>query len=400
VPANAPSSDDSKSSDESKPSPNAQRPISNFQFPISAILRWAIALVPLTLIAYEAFILQKTKKIVISENVAKREVAISTYNWIDKVDFSQFQALMPLPYYHVGSENIWIDLDGYHYRRMQTTALHTGVPDMGVNMSRTSVGNMIKSVQFTQSPLEPPELLDDLPDNRPIALMINPARWDEVKEKYPHLLSKAMLVFDHPDMKIMSLVPDSVRSYSGDRALEIASEMQQYATFPAEKPWKSYNQPGWFKYFSYDSLNTTEHIFQGKGAYAGNMGDTSWIWNAPLPKGVYNIILWVYVKQDMGMTHEMKIIQNARSDGHEINFRHEGLRFYLKSIVDGWALFDLEFTVYEDNSDTHIFLQKKGVYEPFFLDEVLIKEKTDFLLYRQKPGWVVRNNYWYKMPDR
>jgi hypothetical protein len=55
--------------------------------------------------------------------------------------------------------------------------------------------------------------------------------------------------------------------------------------------------------------------------------------------------------------------------------------------------------VYEDNSNVRIFLQKRGVYEPFFLDEVMIK-RQDFGLYRRAPGWAVRNNYWYKLPER
>ena len=361
--------------------------------------RWAIALAPLALLTYEAVVFQKSKKMSLDPNLAQRSAAAAVYPWIDKVDFSKFQALMPLPYYHVGSENIWIDLDGHHFRQMQTTTLHTGVADLGVNMSRTSIGHTIYAVQFAMNPGEPPELLDLLPDNRPIALMIKGSRWDEVQKKYPHLLSGATLVGDFPDMKIMSLVPDSVRLYSREQALSISSEMDRLAVFPAGKGWKSDAVPGWFAHTSYDSLADAKYIFQGKGAYTGNMGDTTWLWNTRIPKGEYRISLWIYAKQDMGMTHELKIVQNNRADGHEVNFRHEGLRFYLKTIVDGWALFDLEFTVHDDDSNTRIFLQKHGVREPFYLDEVLIKSR-DFDLYRRAPGWAVRDNFWHKLPDR
>ncbi len=372
-------------------------PAFTFKYPW---LRWAIALLPLVVLTYEAVVFQKSKKMVTMPNVARRDLAVARHPWLEKVDLSRFQAILPLPYYHIGSENIWMDLDGEHYRRMQATALYTGVPDMGVNMSRTSVGHMIDAVQMTQNPLEPPAILEDLPDNRPIALIINPARWEQVQQFYPHLIRDATPVLDDPDVIIKSIVPDSIRAYATRQALEISAEMDRHGTYSAGKGWKSYNPPGWFDHISYDSLTTTKHIFQGKGAYAGNMGDTTWIWNKPMPKGLHRISLWIYVKQDMGMTHEMKIFQNSLADGHEINFRHEGLRFYLKSIVDGWALFEVEFTVYEDNSTTRIFLQKRGVFEPFYLDEVQIKSLTDFLLYRRAPGWVCRNNFWYKLPER
>lgn len=361
--------------------------------------RWVIALLPLVALTYEAFVFQGNIKIQPKPNLAQRSIAVATHPWIDQVDFKPYQALMPLPYYHIGSENIWLDLDWLHYPRMQVTALHTGVPDIGVNMSRTSIGHMVNSVQFALGQCEPPAFLDALPDNRPIALMINPSKWEEVQKKYAHLVDKATLVYDHPDMKIMSLVPDSIRSWYSKNAAEVVGEMNRVATFPAGKTWRSDREPGWFMYQSFDSLNTTGHIFQGKGAFEGNMGDTVWLWNKPLPRGSYAVSLWIYVKKDMGMTHEMKLFQHSLSDGRQINFRHEGLRFHLKNIVEGWALFEVGFDVPEDNADVRIFLQKRGVQEQFFLDEVLIRP-LNINLYRQTPNWVSRNNFWYKLAER
>jgi hypothetical protein len=389
------SSDDSKSSDESDPKSEIHNPQS-FKYPW---FRWAIALVPLALLIYEAFVLQKNRQIALGPNLAQRSVAAAQFPWLDKVDFSQFQALMPLPYYHVGSENIWLDIDGSHFRRVQSTALHTGVPDLGVFMSRTSIGNTLKSVQFAFDPCAPPELLEELPDNRPFALLIHPPRWEELQKNSPHLTSQATLVFDHPELKIMSLVPDSVRTYSRRQASAIATEIDNNSSFSAGKGWVSSSNPGWFASQTFDSLTTTKHIFQGKGAYLGEMGDTTWLWKTRIPKGHYNLSLWTYAKQDMGMTHEVKIIQNSRADGHEINFRHEGLRFYLKTIVDDWALYEIEFTVHDDDSNVRIFLQKRGVQAPFYLDEVLIKPLNS-TLYRRAPGWAVRNNFWYKLPEK
>ncbi|MBP6826576.1 MAG: hypothetical protein KA165_08455 [Saprospiraceae bacterium] len=361
--------------------------------------RWVIALAPLVLLSYEALFFQRSRKMALNSNFTERSVvAASPDHWLNKVDFSRFQALMPLPYYHVGSENIWLDIDGQHFRRVQTTALQTGLPDMGVFMSRTSIGHMVRSVQFASTPCESPKILEDLPDNRPIALMINASRWDEVKHKYRHLVDKAEPVYENAELRIMSLAPDSVRAYWREQALGVSAEMDERAVFSAGKNWRSSRDAGWLAYLSYDSLTTSDHIFQGTGAFQGNIGDTTWLWKSHIPKGDYALSLWIYVKQDMGMTDEVKIVQNSRVDGHEVNFKHEGLRFYMQSIVNGWALFDLAFTVYDDNSNTGIFLQKKAVDEPFFLDEVLIK-RIDTDLYHKEPGWVARNNFWYKLPE-
>ncbi|MCY7327986.1 MAG: YfhO family protein, partial [Saprospiraceae bacterium] len=342
--------------------------------------RWVILLGPLVLLGYEAGVFQKNKKLTLRENLAKREVFAKDPNhWLNKVDFSQFQALLPLPYYHVGSENIWLDFDFRHYTKVQATALHTGVPDMGVNMSRTPVGDMVKSVQLISIPGQIPAILADLPNNRPIALMIEPGRWEDVQQRYRHLIAHATPVYDGPDLRILSLSPDSIRLAVREATQAIEQEMARKSAI-ASGPWRSERPPGWLLMQSYDSLTTSPHIFQGKGAYSGMMSDTTWLWKGRIPKDPYYLSMWVYVKDDMGIMHEVKIIENDRDDGHGIHFQHEGLRFYLRQIVNGWALFDLRFEIYSNNSTTSIFMQKKGMEVPFCVDEVLIK-RDDVTLY-------------------
>lgn len=359
--------------------------------------KWSLILIPLIILCWEARIFQRNKQLHLAPNLAVRSIAApNPDHWLNKVDFSKFQALMPLPYYHVGSENIWLDLYYPLYRKMQYTALHSGVPDMGVNMSRSAIGRMVKSMQWSLQPCESPAMLGDLPDSRPVALMIAPEKWDEVKVRYKHFISKATMVYDSPEMRIMSLIPDSVRTYARELSDEVNAEASQSNLQPIRDGWKSANiGNGWFLHQNYDSLTTAKHIFQGKGAGFGNLGDSTWIWNKPMPKGEYNFSVWIKVTEDMGMTHEVKFVQRSLADNHEINFRHEGMRFYIVTIVDGWALFDLHFSVYEDNSRMQIFLHKKNVNAPFWFDEVMIRP-AEAIVYRQTPGWVVCNNQWFR----
>jgi len=252
-------------------------------------------------------------------------------------------------------------------------------------------------MQWALPPCESPAILGDLPDNRPIALMIEPAKWEDVKKRYEHLLIKATMVYDGPEIKIMSLVPDRIRVHAQEMSAAVNREANQADMRPIGDGWKSANfNGGFFAHQNYDSLTTATHIFQGKGAGFGNLGDTCWLWNKPLPKGEYNLSLWINVKEDMGMTHELKFVQNNLADGHEIHFRHEGLRFYISTIVDGWALFDLHFSIYEDNSKTGIYLHKNNVNAPFWFDEVMIKP-TNSTIYRQTPSWVIRDNQWFRL---
>ena len=359
------------------------------------VFKWLLVLTPLVLVDYEAYYFQRHREIKTYPNVANKKTAnLSADSWLNKVDFSKFQALLPLPYYHIGSENIWLEFVGNHYSRTQMTAFFTGVPDMGVNMSRTAIGKMLKSVQLVYHPGEIPRILDELPDNRPLALMVYPSRWEEVQRRYKHLLRKATPVYDHPEMKVLSLSLDSIRSYVRWHTDSVHQAMSAAALYPAGA-WRSTQPNTPLFQQSYDLLTTAPHVFQGKGAFTGYMDDTVRICRQHLPKGQYTLSLWIYAKQDMGMTHEVRIVENERSNGQEVHFGHEGLRFYLQSIVNDWALFEVPFEVYGNDSQMTVWTYKHTVHEPFGLDEVLIKPR-DATVYRIAKDWFSYNNFWYR----
>ena len=357
--------------------------------------RWVIALLPLGILGYEAWYFHHSRPLQIENNpMYPPEQAGFEDKWLKKVNYTHFQSLLPLPYYHVGSENLWLDLDFALFRKVQLTGFVHGIPDMGVNMSRSSIGEMLKSVQLILPPGEIPEILNDLPDDRPIAIFTEQRLWKDVQEKFPFLLEKATPVYEGPKIRILSLPVDSIREMAIEHARALQREAAERSVFPAGR-FKSDVQPGFFYSQTFDSLTSTSKIFQGTGAFTGNMHDTTWLCNRPLAKGNYTLGFWVNVKQDMGMVTALKIIEKSLSDGHEIHLDDVQARFHLKEIVGEWAMFEIPFSVREEQSATRIYLLQKGIDTDFYLDEVLIKSEG-FNLYRTEPGWVARNNFWSK----
>ena len=360
--------------------------------------RWVIALLPLGILGYEAFYFQQHRPLQVENNPAyPPEQATFPDKWLEKVDFKPYQALLPLPYYHIGSENIWLEMDFALFRKVQLTGLKHGIPDMGVNMSRSSIGQMLKSVQLSLPPGEVPQILADLPDNRPIAIFTEQRLWDEVQQRYPFLIGKATPVYAGSIIRVLSILPDSIRAAAAEHARALQREAAQRSIYPAGR-YRSDAEPGFLSLQTFDSLVNTPRIFQGRGAFTGNMHDTTWLWNGPLPKGSYTLSFWINVKQDMGLVHALKILENTLADGREVRQEDVQVRFHLKEIVGEWGMFEIPVAVSEDLTSTRMYLLQKGINTPFFLDEVLLKSEG-FNLYRTLPGWVVRNNFWCKIAD-
>ncbi len=358
--------------------------------------RWVIALAPMLILGLEAWTFQRSRVVSGIPNLELlKNAAPAPDHWLHKVDFSPYQAVLPLPYYHMGSENIWWEFDYDQFKRNQATVLHTGLPDMGVNLSRTSCSQTVISVQFVLEPCKVPAMLNELPDNRPLAILVDGKAWEDVQRRYPHLVSKARPVYDSPEMKILSVTPDDIREYVREH---LESVEQEYRSRPLQNwgAWQVPEAPALpLIYVSYDSLRTTENTFQGGGAYTGQMRDSTWLWRDALPKGRYVLSCWLYANQDMGMNNVLELEEKDLQDGRQIQARTEALGFKMKSIVKGWALVELPIEVQGEQSELRIFL-KQNADQTFFLDELLIRpENLD--VYRRDENWVVRNNYWYKL---
>jgi hypothetical protein len=356
------------------------------------LVKYGFLVLPLCMLSFEAYWFQKNNPIQLVPSPAKREVAApSPSHWLNKVDFGRYQALMPLPYYHIGSENMWLNFDYSLIQKVQTTAYHTKVPDMGVMLSRTSISRTIKSIQFSLLACESPEMLTELPDNRPIALMIQPETWETTRKKYAHLIDKAITVYNGPEMRILSLIPDSVRTWWAQNAEAELRGMERNARVNGKDGIRSDQAGVWYKRFDFDDqFREPGYAFQGKGAATGLLSDTTRIWNGTMPKGLYTFSIWVKADEDMGLPQEYHIRTKQQT-------KNGNLGSGIQTIVQGWALCEIPFEVSEEGEMVDIFLYKKDIEMPFWYDEGMIKTQNSHL-YLQKPGWLMHNNFWFKLP--
>jgi hypothetical protein len=89
------------------------------------------------------------------------------------IDSKNYQAIIPFPYYYIGSDNYGKTANDSIYKHSKTLSFHLQMPIMASFLSRTSVSDSKKMMQITGLGLYPKPLINDISDQRPFLLVVN-----------------------------------------------------------------------------------------------------------------------------------------------------------------------------------------------------------------------------------
>ncbi|MBI1194049.1 MAG: hypothetical protein GC205_12900 [Bacteroidetes bacterium] len=123
----------------------------------------------------------------------------------------QFQAILALPFYHMGSEKLYIDKGNSAMGWGMQAAYQTGIPLLNVMMSRTSLSQTLATTSLVSRYGPEPAFVQRL-DERPILLLINrvftdPRSDDRFSDRERALILAADTVYLGPDFSLWSLDP-------------------------------------------------------------------------------------------------------------------------------------------------------------------------------------------------
>lgn len=215
------------------------------------------------------------------------------------IDFDRFQAIVPIPYYNIGSDNFWWQLSGLIGQKSQTLSLQTGLPTTGAMLTRTSLAQTFKQLQLVTEPYRLPQLLADLPDQRPLLLLWDAERQGEKGYDYRHLLAFAKPVYQDPPLYFYELSPASFADRLEARRDSLLAEVAGDSLF-RRGPWLLSDTTGSVIYRSFDS-GAAAAAYRGAGGYSGPLREENVLLDtlAPYPAGTELILSWwMYLGQD------------------------------------------------------------------------------------------------------
>lgn len=296
-------------------------------------------------------------------------------DWVNQIDPKDYQAILPIPYFHVGSENIWIESKHGTQEMTMIASLKTGLPITAVQLSRTSIEQTYKNYALVTEPLEPFEILKDLPSQKPFLLLFNRKHYPDENEE--RLLKAGNIIYQNEKVELRSLrIEQLVKFY--DRFNENTKEQLQTSKLFDVGEYLVTDTSAWFAYKSFDE-EITEISFAGSGALEFQSDNWTRIFNDTIKveKGKkITACFWMYdYKKDGHLRNHVEIVQKDIQTQEVKNYFFSDTHRFIQGLKGKWALIEIDLETQSDNEFISIAVRNsilKG--NTLILDELLIRE--------------------------
>ncbi len=306
--------------------------------------------------------------------------------WVDD-DYGQFTAILPLPFYHTGSEN---------FRTLEVLPIITssmalsyasGLPLLSVQMSRTSLSQTLQSISIIGERLEPIESINEAEH---WLLMVD--KDAVLPEHQKQLITNATFIKDVDEYKLFDLPASTLNkmaktnAYKATVLINSSYQLNESIILDSEKYL-------YFNSLDLDSLQN-DHAFSGNGAKEFNRIN----WFPILPRGTYidsiqsyELSFWLYAGNQHSVNTQIWFWE--RRGKEELRFQATEVGDHVSAIIGQWALVSFPFTPASKESEFEVLLHRDDAPMKVLIDEILLKP-TNFNVH--KPGGLNINNRYYQ----
>jgi len=304
--------------------------------------------------------------------------------WLSQVPQDKYQAIVPLPYYTIGSANFnWQNQEYDILRQSIIGSLKTGLPLTGAWISRASFGQTWKQIQLFTEPYREYELLEDLDSDKPFLLWVveeGLSEWDK------NLIAHSNFVYEFENNKLYELKLDSIQVLPAEMAERASREYEENGIINGMRKDTVL--------CSYDELNSSKSYRGGSYCMPGT-GRLIFYENVPvnITPGKCILSFWMYLREDRYPTLRFFYEQQDKR-GNIIDQKMVRCRELLQVMDGQWALLEYEFEYKNSDNKVILGIDKDRFKKPVYVDELLIRP-IGVNVYRKGSDYIFKNNRYY-----
>ncbi|MFK7935866.1 MAG: hypothetical protein AB8G22_20300 [Saprospiraceae bacterium] len=316
-------------------------------------------------------------------------------SWLRYVDLNRYQAVLPLPYFHIGSENFNFDAPGHLHRFSSIPGFQNGIPSLGVMMSRTSLSQTFKSLQLALEPYRYPTIIDEFKSDKPLLIVEDKEYSEKWKDRFPYLKEGATLLQeDEKNAAVYELPLSAFEERIEQRKQAIIQELAD--TTLIEKYSYLLNQDAEFIHQSFDNQYNSLPYF-GSGGGSGDINETVTLYEGTLPNQARKQILsfWLKGNQDQMPRTIVSIKEMDAQRGKQIKEHRLSFRFEVKAIDGDWLLFERKMDFSQGDIKIKIELEHNTLPSGTWYFDELFMRPVGVDVYQQVEDYVWKNNRWF-----
>lgn len=331
-----------------------------------------IAISSLIFLLYDGYLNIKVYAPTLNNRIAELEDKDNTTPenaWVSLVNPEDYQAVLPLPYFHVGSENVWLESKCESLKQSLIVSLKSGLPSMGVALSRTSLSQTYKSLELTCNPVSPYRIVTDLPNKKPLLLVVD--QCNNLNQAEKTLVSHSELIWQGPKFSLFSLQIAQLDSISLNGQKAFNNEMLSLREGDVDSTQ--------VLYFNGFEASPADGSFAGSGAFTGTLGD----WSHPLSEKLKNgmpgdsceLLFWVkgYEKDLFARS----IFEFVQKDGEQVvEYKYNQLQHFYSGFKNDWMRIRIPFVLKSENDQVMLAIRNPDLKNfPLILDEIIIRKQ-------------------------
>lgn len=301
-----------------------------------------------------------------------------------------FQAIILLPFFHVGTEKLWVGDPGWLITLGTRAGLQLHLPIIDVMMSRSSWSIAQNQVKIVGGPFTDKPILRDIKSNKPFLLFtINK---DSLAFDQDYLLQASDFIGNFSDGKVYACYPGRIATIDkkyADSVERIVPNMKGADTFIANTGTCYVNH--------FDDSTAHEHFF-GKGAVSYLSREQSTL--ALIPVSVekdsvaYEFSCWALLRKDDYKSPEF-LLQFLDASGKML----KDVKVETNESVDShgmWFRASKYFNMPVGCRNVRCILIDKHCNSYIALDEMLLRPSGAMVISRAADGSVMVNNHLFK----
>jgi len=318
--------------------------------------------------------------------------------WVKQIEPEKYQAILPLPFYHMGSDNYYIHPRCNMMAHSFQVSMKTGLPISAIYLSRASISQSLKSVALVMEPYRDLRILNDLPNRKPFLVVA--ARCREYTAEEENLLQLAVKVDSNSSFILYRLECDSL---SAIRERTSAAMVREVAGLPVKTRDRIYvnGKADVVTYLDFDTTGTAQGyrgnalqisgrsvsvLFDNMIPAGNDYGYVVSFWFSPVDLDLYpKTRMEIFLSEDTGVTYE---------------YKSEMVGKLLKTVDGSWGLIEwrIQPTKPQSRARIAVFNTQISKGNTYYIDEFMIRPEN-CSVYQVGDNYISKNTRYYYPSD-